>query len=288
MAINKLTIPQYVDGSTKIMATDLNAIVSKVNELVDAANGSSSGGSSGGGSTPTAPSAPTITINGTSATISAVSGATIKYTIDGSNPSASVGTTYSGAITLNVSCTIKAVAIKDGLVSSVASKTYTEEVVDTSVGNDNLKWIYGVNSSGGDKLSNVRTFGYWDITDVDDFYIKLTVPESSPLKASVMLKTAAGMEGIDMISPSSYDSPAPSSDYTAYASQGNAMTDKGWITPGNSMEYTRASAFTGNIAGLHVFYNNNASGYARLTLEEIIASGITLEFRHVKKHLNNG
>lgn len=124
MAISKLSIPQYVENVSAIHADDLNAIISKVNELVDAANGSSSGG----GTTPTAPSAPTITINGTSATISAVSGATIKYTIDGSNPSASVGTTYSGAITLSASCTIKAVAIKDGLVSSVATKTYTAPV----------------------------------------------------------------------------------------------------------------------------------------------------------------
>lgn len=58
MAISKLSIPQYVDGSSKIHAADLNAIISKVNELVDAANGSSSGGggsSSGGNDTPTPP-----------------------------------------------------------------------------------------------------------------------------------------------------------------------------------------------------------------------------------------
>lgn len=123
MAISKLLVPQYVDGVTKIEAEHLNAIVSTVNQLVEVANGSSSGG----GTTPTAPSAPTITINGSTATISAVSGATIKYTIDGSTPSASVGTTYSSAIALTASCTIKAVAIKDGLVSSVANKVYTHQ-----------------------------------------------------------------------------------------------------------------------------------------------------------------
>ena len=67
------------------------------------------------------------------------------------------------------------------------------------------------------------------------------------------------------------------------------MNDKGWVTPGNSMEYTRDTAFTDDIAGFHVFFNSNSgSGYTRLTLDEILASGITLEFRHVKKHLNNG
>ena len=40
MAISKLTIPQYVDGSTKIMAADLNAIVSAINSLIDVANAS--------------------------------------------------------------------------------------------------------------------------------------------------------------------------------------------------------------------------------------------------------
>ena len=52
MSISKLTIPQYVDGSSTIYAADLNAIVDRVNKLIDAANGSSSGGGStdGGGS----------------------------------------------------------------------------------------------------------------------------------------------------------------------------------------------------------------------------------------------
>ena len=126
MAISKLDLT-FVDNQTVINATRLNAIVSKINDLVEAANNGSSSGGSGGGTTPTAPSAPTITINGTSATISAVSGATIKYTLDGSTPSASVGTTYSSAITLTATCRIRAVAIKDGLVSSVSEKQYTHQ-----------------------------------------------------------------------------------------------------------------------------------------------------------------
>lgn len=61
MAISKLSM-SFVDGSTVIDANKMNAIVSKINELVDKANGSSSGGGSsdsggsdsGGQQTPTA------------------------------------------------------------------------------------------------------------------------------------------------------------------------------------------------------------------------------------------
>lgn len=50
MAINKLNLA-FVDGSTVINASMLNAFQNKINELVDAANGSSSGGTQGGGGT---------------------------------------------------------------------------------------------------------------------------------------------------------------------------------------------------------------------------------------------
>lgn len=52
MAINKLNLT-FTDGVTVINASMLNAIQNKVNELVDAANGSSSGGSSSGGGSDT-------------------------------------------------------------------------------------------------------------------------------------------------------------------------------------------------------------------------------------------
>lgn len=57
---------------------------------------------------------------------SATDGATIKYTTDGSVPSASNGTTYSTAISLNATTTIKAIAIKNGAVSEVVSVTFTK------------------------------------------------------------------------------------------------------------------------------------------------------------------
>ena len=52
-------------------------------------------------------------------------GATIYYTTDGETPT-SASTAYSSAISLSATTTIKAVAIKDGISSEIASKSYTK------------------------------------------------------------------------------------------------------------------------------------------------------------------
>ena len=57
--------------------------------------------------------------------ISGPAGASIYYTIDGSTPDAS-GPLYSAPFSLSNSATVKAVAIKDGVSSSVASKVFTK------------------------------------------------------------------------------------------------------------------------------------------------------------------
>lgn len=74
---------------------------------------------------PTA-SVPSSTIyNDTSVTLScSTSGAVIKYTLDGSTPSSSNGTTYSGAITINKTTTLKFCAIKDGYVTAGVDVIY--------------------------------------------------------------------------------------------------------------------------------------------------------------------
>lgn len=54
------------------------------------------------------------------------SGASIRYTTDGSTPTSSTGTVYSSAISVSVTTTIKAIAYKSGSTnSSVVSATYT-------------------------------------------------------------------------------------------------------------------------------------------------------------------
>lgn len=60
-----------------------------------------------------------------SVTITAASGATIYYTLDGSTPTTE-STEYSGTITLLDTTTVKAIAVKNNVVSSVASKQFVK------------------------------------------------------------------------------------------------------------------------------------------------------------------
>ena len=95
-------------------------------------NGSSGSGSgSGSGSETPTVAAPVISgttpfAESTSATIScATAGASIYYTVDGSTPT-SASSAYSGAIALSDTTTVKAVAVKDGVSSSVTTKVFTK------------------------------------------------------------------------------------------------------------------------------------------------------------------
>ena len=92
--------------------------------------GTQNGGTSGGGSQSTALASPTISgttpfAETTSVSISGPAGAEIRYTTDGSTPTAE-STLYSEAFTLSDTTTVKAIAIKDGESSEVASKLFTK------------------------------------------------------------------------------------------------------------------------------------------------------------------
>lgn len=64
-------------------------------------------------------------VSSTEVTITAAEGASIYYTNDGSTPTAG-STAYSEALTLEATTTIKAIAVKGGITSDVASKTFTK------------------------------------------------------------------------------------------------------------------------------------------------------------------
>lgn len=84
----------------------------------------------GGGGTVAAPSyspvAGTYTSVQSVTITSATSGATIRYTTNGTNPTSTTGTVYSGPVSIGVTTTLKAIAYKSGMTdSSVTSGVYT-------------------------------------------------------------------------------------------------------------------------------------------------------------------
>ena len=92
--------------------------------------GSSQGGSGTGTITQNTVAAPTISgvtpfEETTTVNMSGPDGAEIRYTTDGSTPSAE-STLYSEAFTLSDSATVKAIAIKNGESSSVSTKVFTK------------------------------------------------------------------------------------------------------------------------------------------------------------------
>ena len=106
--------------------------------LAPAADGSNGGGNGGsqsgnqsqGGEQPATVAAPTISgttpfAETTSVSISGPAGAEIRYTTDGSTPTAE-SQLYSEAFTLSDSATVKAIAIKDGVSSEVSTKSFTK------------------------------------------------------------------------------------------------------------------------------------------------------------------
>lgn len=73
-----------------------------------------------------APDGGSFTTDNLSVEISAETGATIRYTLDGTDPTATTGTVYESAIVISATTTIKAIAVKNGLVSGVVTKTFTK------------------------------------------------------------------------------------------------------------------------------------------------------------------
>ncbi len=103
-------------------ATGANSLLTAIDQVVDAR--------SGGGGTVAAPtfspgggtysSAQSVSISTTT------SGATIRYTINGSNPTSTTGTVYTGPISIGATSTVRAIAYLSGMSnSSVSTATYT-------------------------------------------------------------------------------------------------------------------------------------------------------------------
>ena len=126
-----ITLHAYEGCSTTVIIVAESGTTTTINPdgTTTVTNGSSSGT---GGSGPETPSVEAPVINGTTpftesteATITGPAGASIYYTVDGSIPTAE-STLYNAALTLSDTTIVKAVAIKNGVSSTVTSKTFTK------------------------------------------------------------------------------------------------------------------------------------------------------------------
>ncbi len=126
-------------------------------------NGGNSGTQSGGNTSGDTSNVVTVNapvISGTTpfdestqVTISGPNGAEIRYTTDGSTPNAS-SSLYNGAITLTSSATVKAIAIKDGVSSSVATKSFTKNASDEEEGGGNAETVEAPVISGNTSFTD--------------------------------------------------------------------------------------------------------------------------------------
>lgn len=128
VAKNGSTTTINPDGTTVVVSGSNDPGSNGSGSNDSGSNGSGTGGTSGTSDAVAAPviSGTTPFAESTSATITcATAGASIYYTVDGSTPT-SASTAYSGAIALSDTTTVKAVAVKDGVSSSVTTKVFTK------------------------------------------------------------------------------------------------------------------------------------------------------------------
>ena len=106
----------------------------------DSSNTNGTNNTNGGGSSNQTLTSPTISGNtsfteSTQVSLSGPDGAEIHYTTDGTVPTAE-SALYSEAFTLSATTTVKAIAIKDGQSSEVASRVFTKSSNDDGMGQD--------------------------------------------------------------------------------------------------------------------------------------------------------
>lgn len=128
----------FTDNQTTISAEHLNAFVNRINLLIDAVSEQPT-------PEPETITAPTMSVTAGKLTLSAESGATIRYTLDGTSPTANSGTIYSNPVQLTESKTIKAIATKNGVSSEITTKSYSRTDLGISSWSDNRV----IGSNGG-------------------------------------------------------------------------------------------------------------------------------------------
>jgi formylglycine-generating enzyme required for sulfatase activity len=144
--------------------------------------------------TPAAVATPTANLpsgavaSGTTVALSTTtSGAAIRYTTDGSNPTAASGTLYSASISITKAMTIKAIAVKDGNTSGILTVAYT---LAGGVGDYSIQLLKG-SASGGVLNGATHTFTGKEAGDFLNIWIKNTTsPDFTPALGNLTISLA--------------------------------------------------------------------------------------------------
>jgi trimeric autotransporter adhesin len=92
--------------------------------------------------------------------LTATSGATIRYTTNGTDPTATTGTVYSAPIVINATTTLKAIAVLGGNISSVLTLNYTIQTGGTTTARFQI-------TAGSDDAEEMTAAGNIDLTSSD-------------------------------------------------------------------------------------------------------------------------
>lgn len=133
------------------------------------------------------PPAGTYTSTQSVTLLTSTAGAPIRYTTDGSQPSSTVGTLYSAPIPVSTTTTIKAIAYKDGWVSSqVVSAMYTLSLPPT---------VVSLSPTSGTGTNQQFTATYQDPNgwaDIQDTYFLVNSSQSFPASCTVWYSRSLG------------------------------------------------------------------------------------------------
>jgi hypothetical protein len=165
------------------------------------------------------------------------SGATIRYTTDGSTPTSTTGTIYSSAVSISSTSTLKAIAYKSGMVdSSVTSATYT--INTGTVAAPQFSPAGGTYSSSQSVAITTSTSGAT---------IRYTTDGSTPTSTTgTLYSSAVSISSTTTLKAIAYKSGMTDSSVTtaAYTISGSGPTKPNASNTGTSGSLTASSGFT--------------------------------------------
>jgi regulation of enolase protein 1 (concanavalin A-like superfamily) len=190
--------------------------------------------------------AQSVTISTTTA------GATIRYTTDGSTPSETAGTLYSGPVTIGNTTTLKAIAYKSGMSdSSVSSATYTISLPQTAA---------PTFSPGGGSYTSAQSVTI--ATTTSGASIRYTIDGSTPSETAgtlysgpVTISSSTTLKAIAYASGFS-DSSVASANYTINLPQVAAPT---FSPAGGNYSSAQSVAISTTTSGASIRYTTDGS-----------------------------